>query len=144
MQLLLIRVGIIILALILTLAVYFFLFPKSRPQKNGDALWENYETIEKEVDGQKFTLVIADTRAKWQQGLMHVRNPVPYDGMIFISDRAVPQVFWNMNTFEDLDIYWLRNDEIIGKSFLPSIEKKGMTTVSSPGPADTVIEVIRK
>lgn len=138
-----VRLGIIILALIITVFVYFLLFPKSRPQKNGDVLWENYETIEQEVEGKTYTLVVADSRERWQQGLMHVRKPVPYDGMIFTSNHAVPQMFWNMNTFEDLDIYWLKDGEVIGKSFLPSIEKKGMTTVSSPGPADTVIEIIR-
>jgi len=107
-------------------------------------LWEGYEVIEKEVEGEKMKLVVADTGARWQQGLMHIRKPVAFDGMIFTSKRAMPQMFWNMNTFEDIDIYWIRDGKIIGKSFLPSIEKKGMTTVASPGPADSVIEVLRK
>lgn len=143
MNIILLRAGIVIISLILAVAAYFLIFPKARPQKDGKVLWENYETIEKEVYGKTLTLVVADTPSRWQQGLMHVRKPFSYDGMIFTSQRAIPQVFWNMNTYEDLDVYWLRDGEIIGQSFLPSIEKNGMTTVSSPGPADTVIEVIR-
>ncbi|MBP9691245.1 DUF192 domain-containing protein, partial [Candidatus Woesebacteria bacterium] len=127
----------------ITVLVYLYLFPRSRPNKNGIPLWEGYEVIEKEVEGKKLKLVVAETSSQWQQGLMHVRKPVPFDGMIFTSTHAVPQVFWNMNTFEDLEVYWLRDGKIIGESFLPSIEKKGMTTVASPGRADTVIEVIR-
>lgn len=100
--------------------------------------------MEYELEGKKFKLVIADTGARWQKGLMYVRKPVEgYDGMIFTSSHARPQVFWNMNTFEDLDVYWIRDGKVLGKSHLPSIESKGMKTVSSPGPADTVIEIIR-
>ncbi len=130
-------------ALIITIVAYFFLFPQSRPQKDGRALWDDYEIIEKEVEGKTLRLIVADSPGRWQQGLMFVRKPVDFDGMIFISNTPKPHVFWNMNTFVDLDVYWLRKGEVVGKSYLPSIEKGGIKTVSSPGLADSVIEVIK-
>jgi hypothetical protein len=44
----------------------------------------------------------------------------------------------------DLDVYWLDGDRIVGKDFLPSIEKtKKIFTVTSPKKVDRVVEIIR-
>lgn len=135
----LIFIGLAIIGLLLYLAFQFYGTEKSKVP-----LWEGYDVIQYEIEGTKFSLVVADTASRWQKGLMYVRKPVQgFDGMIFTSKHATPQVFWNMNTFEDLDVYWIRDGKVLGKSLLPSIESKGMKTVSSPGPADTVIEIIR-
>ncbi len=128
---------------LLMVAVYRFYAQNFKAQKDGRALWDDYEVITKEVDGRELRLVVADTPARWQQGLMYVRKPADFDGMIFYFNTPQPQVFWNRNTFEDLDVYWMRKDKIIGKSMLPSVEKNGLKTVTSPGFIDTVIEVIR-
>lgn len=142
MQILL-RVILALSMLFLIVTVYRFYIQNIRSQKDGTALWDDYEIITRDVEGKELKLVVADTPQRFQQGLMHVRKPVDYDGMIFFFKSSQPQVFWNRNTFEDLDVYWIKNDKVIGKSMLPSVEKEGLKTVSSPGFVDTVIEVIR-
>ncbi len=140
-----IMVKIILVAAVLILAVsiYRFYIQNFKSQKDGRALWDDYKVITKEVEGKELKLVVADTPARFQQGLMFVRKPVDFDGMIFYFKTPQPQVFWNRNTFEDLDVYWFKNDKIIGKSVLPSVEKSGLKTIASPGFVDVVIEVIR-
>ena len=45
----------------------------------------------------------------------------------------------------DLDIYWIADNKITGKAFLPSIEKsKEIVTVKSEKEVDTVIEIALK
>ncbi|QQS44267.1 DUF192 domain-containing protein [Candidatus Roizmanbacteria bacterium] len=138
-----IKIALAAAIVLLMVAVYRFYAQNFKAQKDGRALWDDYEVITKEVDGRELRLVVADTPERWQQGLMYVRKPADFDGMIFYFKTPQPQVFWNRNTFEDLDVYWMRKDKIIGKSMLPSVEKNGLKTVTSPGFIDTVIEVIR-
>src|SRR3989338_4541345 len=96
------------------------------------------------VEGKELKFVVADNPARFEKGLMFVRKPVDFDGMYFKFPDKQEQHFWNMNTFEDLDLYWYNDDKLLGKSFLPSIEKsKNTLTASSPGEVNIVIEVIR-
>lgn len=89
-------------------------------------------------------LKIADEPQEWETGLMFIRKPIDYDGMIFIFPEKNVKAFWNKNTFVDLDVYWLDGEKIIGKSFLPSLERtKDVYTVTSLSPVNRVIEVIR-
>jgi len=110
------------------------------------ALWQDYRTKTMSVDSRTMRLVIADTPAQWSQGLMYVRKPVRgFDGMVFMfPGKAEKKVFWNKNTYIDLTVYWMRDGEVIGKNFLPSIEKsKELVIIESPGPTDTVVEYIQ-
>lgn len=67
-----------------------------------------------------------------------------FDGMIFVSPDKQIRYFWNKNTFVDLEVYWLDDDKIIGRDFLPSIEKtKEIKTIQSPAPVNKVIEVTK-
>ncbi|MDP4011968.1 MAG: DUF192 domain-containing protein, partial [Candidatus Roizmanbacteria bacterium] len=88
---------------------------------------------------------IADTPDHMQQGLMFVRKPTEgFDGMVFRFPDKQSRTFWNKNTLEDLQLYWMADGEVIGTSDLPSIEKSvSIVTVSSPAPADTVVEIIK-
>jgi len=132
----------VILLLIFLGCVFLFVWQKEKRNKEL-SLWPNYKTEEIEIENKKYIVVVAETSSQWQKGLMYVRKPVDFDGMMFKSNIPSPQVFWNQNTFENLDIYWIRKGEVIGKSFLPSIEAEGLRTVSSSGMVDTVIEIIR-
>jgi len=138
-----VRIALITTAFFVAIVAYRFYAQNFRSPKDGRTLWEDYEVITKEVDGKELKLVVADNSARFQQGLMYVRKPVDFDGMIFYFKTPQPQVFWNRNTYEDLDVYWIQNDNVVGKSMLPSVEKSGLKTVTSPGFIDTVIEVIR-
>jgi uncharacterized membrane protein (UPF0127 family) len=73
---------------------------------------------------------------------MYRRN-IETDGMIFFFPEKQVRTFWNRNTYLDLDVYWLDGDKVVGKEYLPSIEKSGRTvTILSPKPVDRVIEVV--
>ncbi len=122
---------IVILALFLTILISNFYFSKK-------------ELVRYKIDDKTYFLKIAKTPEDWRRGLMFIRKPVNFDGMIFIFPDKQIRTFWNKNTFIDLDIYWLDDNKIIGKDFLPSIEKtKEIYTITSPEPVNKVIEIIK-
>jgi len=93
------------------------------------------------------SLLVAYTPEKWERGLMYVKNRKDIgglDGMIFTFPDSQIRSFWNENTLSRLMLYWIQNNKVIGVSKLPSITESGViTTISSPSPADTVIEIVR-
>jgi gamma-polyglutamate biosynthesis protein CapA len=97
-----------------------------------------------ELENKVYLLREAKREEEWQKGLMFVEKPVDYDGMIFIFPNKEIRAFWNKNTFLDLEIYWLDDDKIIGKDFLPSIlSSKKVKEIVSPKPVNKVIEIIK-
>ncbi len=99
--------------------------------------------IHYKIDGMFYRLLIADEPAEWERGLMNVRKLDQASGMIFIFPNKEYRNFWNKNTLVDLDVYWISDDKIVGKSFLPSIEKsRQIVTVSSPQAVNKVVELI--
>ena len=130
-----ILVGALSVAAMMTFAGVFF-FTKN-PSTNPD-------TTTITIEGKKYTLLQARTPAEWSRGLMHVRRLDHADGMVFYFGEARSQTFWNMNTYMDLEVVWMREGAVIGRSQLPSIKKsKDIVYVSSPGPADTVVELVK-
>lgn len=88
-------------------------------------------------------LLVANTPEKHEKGLMGYRSLQGFDGMLFVyKDRAV-RYFWNKNTYLELDLYWLDGRRVIGRSYLPSVESAGLVIVSSPGPVDRVVELLK-
>ena len=89
----------------------------------------------------------AKTTAEWEKGLMFYKSKSELkgaDGMIFIFPNKQYQNFWNENTYLDLDIYWLVDDRVVGKVYLPSITKtKDVFTVDSPEVVNRVIEIVK-
>jgi hypothetical protein len=127
----------ILLIVFLVVVIFFTQQQKSKEIKGFRTT--NYKLLTK-----TYKLLIADTPEKWEKGLMFFRKPVNFDGMMFQFPDKQIQTFWNKNTFMDLDLYWMDADKIVGKSFLPSIEKsKKIVSVNSPTAADRVIELIR-
>ncbi len=111
---------------------------------NNELPYANKEAIPFVIGNKEYYLLVADEPREWEQGLMNYRLPVDFDGMLFVFPDKTVRTFWNKNTYLDLDIYWVDNEKIVGKSFLPSIEKSQETvSVSSPVPVDMVIELIR-
>ncbi len=100
--------------------------------------------ISYKLEGKKYILLTARTPQEWQKGLMYVRKLNNADGVIFLFPDKQGRTFWNGNTFVDLYLYWLDDDKVVGRSFLPSVEKWGIVTVSSPAPANKVIELIKR
>ena len=75
---------------------------------------------------------------------MFYKKPVNFDGMIFIFPEKQMRTFWNKNTYMDLDIYWLNDEKVVNKSYLPSILKsKEIVTVNSEEKINRVVEIIK-
>ncbi len=75
---------------------------------------------------------------------MNIKKLNDTDGMIFLFPDKKPRVFWNKGTLVDLDVYWILEDKVVGRDFLPSIDKSsGFVYVSSPVPVNKVVEAIR-
>ncbi len=104
--------------------------------------YPNLSVMSYTIQNKTYKLLVADTQAKWEKGLMFYRVLNEVDGMIFLFPDSAPRTFWNQNTLMDLKLLWINNDKVIGQSDLPSIEKsQQIVTVSSPGPANKVIEL---
>ena len=104
---------------------------------------KDFRYFKYKIDGKTYRLLVARTPKEWGKGLMYYKKPVRFDGMIFIFNKPKVRFFWNKNTYLDLDLYWLRGDKVVGRSYLPSITKSGEVTIESPSPVDKVVEIIK-
>ncbi|MCX7955900.1 MAG: DUF192 domain-containing protein [Patescibacteria group bacterium] len=99
------------------------------------------------INNKIYKLLKAETSDQWQKGLMFYKNKKELkgaDGMIFIFPDYNYRVFWNKNTYLDLDIYWLKDDKVVGKDYLPNILKtKNIFNVSSKEKVNKVIEIVK-
>jgi len=109
--------------------------------------FSKYNVTSYMLHAANYKLLIADTSEKWERGLMYVKSKEDIgglDGMIFTFTDSQLRTFWNKNTLSHLTLYWIQNKEVVGISDLPSITETGtITTVSSPSPANAVIELIK-
>lgn len=104
--------------------------------------FKNYQKIYYRLNGKRYYFLVADTDEKRIKGLMNVRELKNYDGMIFIFSKKDFRSFWNKNTYLDLDLYWIADDKVVGKNFLPSIKKsKNLVIITSPEKVNKVIEL---
>jgi len=108
-----------------------------------------YKIIEYSLEGKNYRLYLADTPKKWQRGLMYKKyNDLlakKIDGMLFVFPKKFVPVFYNKNTYIDLDVYWINGSSVVGKSFLPSIKNSRIIVeIISPSEVDKVAEVIKK
>lgn len=96
------------------------------------------------INYKNYCLLTASSQEQWERGLMFYKKPVNFDGMVFVFPDKIVRSFWNKNTYMDLDLYWMNNNQIVGKSFLPSILKSKETIiVKSIKEVDRVVEIIR-
>lgn len=63
--------------------------------------------------------------------------------MVFLYGERAVRRFWNKDTHLELDLYWIDRGKVIGRSYLPPVELAGIVVVSSPGPVDRVVELLR-
>jgi len=127
---------IFIFFILFLLLIGLFITLKKKQDSN------NKEAITYQLNNRNYRLFTAKNPQEWEKGLMYYRKLDEVDGMIFIFPSKQIRSFWNKNTLMDLDLYWLNNNDVIGKSYLPSIEKsKEIVIVSSPDKANRVIEL---
>ncbi len=132
---------LIIAGCVLVISI-FTLFYISTKEQSKDT---TQEIITYNLEGKNLKLLVADSEKEREEGLMFYRELKNVDGMIFLFPDKTVRTFWNKNTLIDLDVYWIDEDKIVGKSLLPSIEKsKEIVVVQSSKPANKVIEIPRK
>ncbi|MCS7152105.1 MAG: DUF192 domain-containing protein [Endomicrobia bacterium] len=132
---------ILIFVPILVIVILFILFVKK-------LLQPEFKIVRYELNGKIYSLYLADTPRKWEQGLMYKKRDdllrKGIDGMLFVFPDVKQRMFYNKNTYVDLDIYWIKDDKIIDKTFLPSIKTSGrIVYILSPGEVDKVVELLR-
>lgn len=130
----------IIISVCSIIGIFIILFISYQERTTGNA-----KKILYTLNRRQYTLLTATNPQEWQQGLMGYRKLDGADGMIFVFPDKQIRSFWNKNTFMDLDLYWLNDDKVIGKSYLPSIEKsKGIVIIASPDKTNKVVELLIK
>jgi len=96
------------------------------------------------INNKNYCLLTASNQEQWEKGLMFYKKPVDFDGMIFIFPDKQVRSFWNKNTYMNLDILWINEEKVIGKSFLPSILKsKEIIVVKSKEEVNRVVEIVK-
>jgi len=126
------------------LIIFGIFISKAKSVSNDNQMWKDYEVTKINIENKNYKVVIANKPDQWQQGLMNIRKPVDFDGMLFVFPYKSKQSFWNKNTLVDLRLLWLSDGQVVGEVDLPSIEKsRTIVTVSSPDAVDSVLEIIK-
>jgi uncharacterized membrane protein (UPF0127 family) len=104
-----------------------------------------FTVVEYILEGKKYKLYLSDEQKKWQRGLMYIKNLKDVDGMLFVFPEKTHTVFYNKNTYLDLDVYWINGDSVVGRGFLPSIKwSKKIVYLYSPCEVDKVVELVKR
>lgn len=130
------------LKFLVILAVIFFVGFKLWPTVQQKYYLRDFKSMNYEMEGRSYKLLVADDEQKREQGLMHITDLKGYDGMIFLFPDRGFRTFWNKNTLMNLKIYWLDEDNVVGVSDLPSIRQTAdVVTASSPSEVNKVVEL---
>lgn len=122
--------------LFFTVVTCYFVFKNNNCQNNQAKKYS--------INNKNYCLLIADNQDEWEKGLMFYKKPLDFDGMIFIFPDKRVRSFWNKNTYLDLDLYWMDEDKVVNKSYLPSILKSMIIViVESKEKVDKVVEIIK-
>lgn len=129
---------IFLLAILIFFA--FFLFSKNNHCQN------KFATVYL-INNKNYCLLTANNQGEWERGLMFYKSKQELksvDGMIFVFPDKQMRSFWNKDTYLDLDLYWMNDEKVVGKSFLPSILKsKETVTIKSSEKVNKVVELIK-
>jgi hypothetical protein len=95
------------------------------------------------VNGQEFAVEIADTPAKWNQGLSGQESLAENSGMLFVYNDYNIRSFWMKEMKFPLDIVWIKDGVVAGCSERVQIlDKDGhISRVSSPSEVNYVLEI---
>jgi len=101
-------------------------------------------TISSRDGPQQFTIWIADTPARSEQGLMFVRTLTHDRGMLFPRNNPGPMTMWMKNTLISLDMLFLDDQGqiiFIRHSATPQSEALIQTPAPMATPAQAVLEL---
>ena len=97
------------ISFILAVITYFFVFKNNQCQNNQAKTYS--------INNKNYCLLTASNPEQWERGLMFYKKPVDFDGMIFIFPNKQVRSFWNKSTYIDLDVYWMNEETLVGKTF---------------------------
>ena len=127
------KIYLILLIFIFFFASFFFL-KKDHCKNNKAKIYQ--------INSKNYCLLTANNQDEWERGLMFYKKPVNFDGMIFIFPDKQYRTFWNKNTYLDLEVYWINDNKVVKKDYLPAITKsKEIITISSPEKVNKVVEL---
>jgi uncharacterized membrane protein (UPF0127 family) len=111
---------------------------------SNDMRFRDGQIIDVEINSVRLKLVAAVSDSAKAKGLSDTKE-VPYDGMIFIFDKAQNLAFWMKDMNYYIDIVWLSNGRVAGitENIPPpsAAQKYALVKYYSPQDADVVIEL---
>lgn len=102
-------------------------------------IFPTYQTKNIEINNKKFTLYVADTSVKREQGLSDIPSLPADQGMIFAYPKANLYSFWMKDMRFSLDFIYINNNRIVDikENVSPDTYPQ---TFTSKEPADAIIE----
>jgi len=91
-------------------------------------------------DPRHFTVWIADTEARQEQGLMFVRDLPAGQGMLFPLQKPRPMSMWMKNTYVELDMVFIGEKGVIDQ-IIEHAHPLSLQTLSSEKPVAAVLEI---
>ncbi|MDD5290181.1 MAG: DUF192 domain-containing protein [Patescibacteria group bacterium] len=95
------------------------------------------------LGGQEFAVEIADTPAKWSQGLSGREDLAENSGMLFVYDDYNIRSFWMKEMRIPLDIVWIKDGLVAGcAEKVPVLDEDGyISRILSPSEVNYVLEI---
>lgn len=107
------NVGIyVFLAMILLFTVY--LYCQSKNQIIEKDVTADYQKSDMQIEKNSLTVYIADNAEKQRLGLSIFQELPENVGMLFVYGNPQKPAFWMKGMKFDIDIVWIRNNEIVG------------------------------
>jgi uncharacterized protein len=91
-------------------------------------------------EARQFTIWIADTEARQEQGLMFVRDLPAGQGMLFPQKTPRPMSMWMKNTYVELDMVFIGEKGVIDQ-IIEHAQPLSLKTLSSEKPVAAVLEI---
>jgi uncharacterized membrane protein (UPF0127 family) len=96
--------------------------------------------IQDHQNAYDFTVWLASTYERREQGLMFVKHLEPSRGMLFTFETAQPEAFWMKNTFIPLDILYVNQQGTV-IHIAESAAPFSLEPIPSMGPVKWVVEL---
>lgn len=105
------------------------------------ATWHGFSVREVWLDGESWTVAVADTAAERQRGLSGIDTMDGVDGMLFEFPTDTTARFWMRDTFFDLDIAFFDGDgDLVEVLTMPSCRSDPCPTYAPDVPYRRALE----
>lgn len=130
---------IIVAFFIFSFTILYSLWEAFRPNTTIPLL-QNYQKQDAKLGTKMYTLYIADTPNKQEQGLSNVKAMPENVGMIFIFKKPGSYFFWMKDMKFPLDFVYIRNNKVV--DLMPYVRVETYPNAfTAKVPFDSVIEL---